>query len=227
MYDHFVDFWTTDRSLSALLVLLVFAVFVVPTFTVAEETQKPLLDILLTLSLLAGIRIIYKDRTMMVVLTTFLMFAVLIRVVSYFTYGQLVTILRTIADTVSLIILAIVVMFQVLREGPITLQRVQGAVAEYLLLGLVWASIYEVLELLIPGSIQNVSSAVGRNTLPSNFIYFSFTTLTTVGYGDFVPVHHVARSFAIMEALTGQLFPGNFDCQTCIGAFAFVLSKAL
>jgi hypothetical protein len=207
LYDHFVDFWTTDRSLTALLVTLVFSVIVVPSFTAAEMTQKTLLDILLTLSLLAGIRIIYKDRTKVALLTTFVMLAVLIRVISYFTYGQTVMILRAIANTVSLIILAIVVMYQIFREGPITMQRVQGAVAEYLLLGLIWASIYELLVLLAPGSIQNISTAVGRNTLPSNVIYFSFVTLTTVGYGDFIPVHHVARSLAILEALTGQLFP--------------------
>jgi Ion channel len=207
LYDHFVDFWTTDRSLTGLLLLSILSVLIVPSFTAADTTQRPLLDLLLTLALIAGIRIIYKDRTKVVLLIGFVMLAVLIRLVCYLTSGQLAIILRAIANIVSLIILAVVVMYQIFREGPITMQRVQGAVAEYLLLGLIWASIYELLELLIPGSIQNISTAVGRNTLPSNAIYFSFMTLTTVGYGDFIPVHHLARSLAILEALTGQLFP--------------------
>src|SRR5262249_15880076 len=132
LYDRFVDFWNTDRSLSAILISLILCIMVVPSFTAADVLQKMLIDTLLTLSLLAGIRIIYQDRTKLLIFTSFVMLSVLIRVVSYFTYGQFVTILRNLANIISFVILAVVLLFRIFREGPITWERIQGAIAVYL-----------------------------------------------------------------------------------------------
>lgn len=207
IYSKFLSFWDTDRSLTALLVLLIFSVFVVPALTGFQILQSASIDLFLTLSLLAGIRIVSKSRAQLVLLTVFVVVAVLFRILSYVTQGHLVYVLRTISAMISLSILAVVVFIHVFRKGPITLQRVQGAIAGYLLLGLIWVSAYELLELFSPGAIRNSNQAIPPETMTPNLIYFSFTTLTTVGYGDLTPVHHVARSLAMMEALTGQLFP--------------------
>lgn len=207
LHSEFLAFWDTDRSLTALLVLLVFSVFVVPSLTGFQILQSAFLDLLLSLSLLAGIRIVSKSRTQLVLLTIFLVVAVLFRVLSYVTQGHLVFMMRTISAMISLSILAVVVFFHVFRKGPITIQRVQGAVAGYLLLGLIWVSAYELLEIVSPGSIRNSTLAIPPETMTPSLIYFSFTTLTTVGYGDITPANQVARSLAMLEALTGQLFP--------------------
>lgn len=203
----FLAFWDTDRSLTALLVLLVLAVFIAPSLTTFALLQSATIDSLLTLSLLAGIRIVSKNKTQTILLSIFVVIALVFRILSYLTAGHVVYLLRTISAMISLSILAMVVFTQVFRKGPITLHRVQGAVAGYLLLGLIWASAYELLELVIPGAIRNSTLSIPPETLTPNLIYFSFTTLTTVGYGDLTPVHHVARSLAMLEALTGQLFP--------------------
>jgi hypothetical protein len=76
-------------------------------------------------------------------------------------------------------------------------------VAVYLLLGLMWASAYALLYQLHPDAF---AGALGAALIPQTWIYYSFVTLTTVGYGDITPVHPVARSLAIAEALTGQLY---------------------
>ena len=91
-----------------------------------------------------------------------------------------------------MLILAGLVLEHVFREGPITADRVRGAVAAYLLLGLVWTFGYILVDRLSPGAIQ----ASGGSTLKNNahFAYFSFVTLTTLGYGDTVPVLPLARS---------------------------------
>jgi hypothetical protein len=94
---------------------------------------------------------------------------------------------------------------QVFRAGPITPHRVQGAIAIYLLLGIFWAVLYEMVELVQPGSF-GISHPGGRAVLPQ-LAYFSFTTLTTLGVGDIVPINPVARSLTMLEALVGQLFP--------------------
>jgi hypothetical protein len=205
--SRFLKFWDTDRSLTALLVLLVLSVFIVPTLTGFRMFQNATVDTLLTLSLLAGVRFVSKSKTQTILLSIFVLIAIVFRVLSYLSQGHLVFILRSISAMISLAILAVVVLIHTFRKGPITLQRVQGAVAAYLLLGLVWATAYELLELISPGAIRNSTLAIPVEMLTPNLIYFSFTTLTTIGYGDLTPVHNVARSLAMLEGLTGQMFP--------------------
>jgi hypothetical protein len=106
-------------------------------------------------------------------------------------------------------VLAVVVLVQVFREGPITSQRIQGAVAVYLLLGLTWAFAYKLIAIERPDAFV-FSTAMGQpssDEQTSRFVYFSFVTLTTVGYGDITAVHPAPRALVMMEALTGQLFP--------------------
>ena len=103
----------------------------------------------------------------------------------------------------SLMLLLVVVLGQTLRSGPITFHRIQGAVAAYVLLGVIWAYAYSLVALLRPGAFSGpVSPADG----PRAWFYFSFVTLTTVGYGDVLPVHPAARSLAMLEAVTGPLY---------------------
>jgi hypothetical protein len=83
-----------------------------------------------------------------------------------------------------------------------------GGVAGYLLIGVTWAFAYMLLVEEVPDAIHFPSSfAAIPAGEPTRLVYFSFVTLTTVGYGDAYPVHRVARSLAIAEALIGQLYP--------------------
>jgi hypothetical protein len=84
-----------------------------------------------------------------------------------------------------------------------------GGVAAYLLIGVTWAFMYKLLMQEVPDAIHfQTPLAPGASTgEPSRLLYFSFETLTTVSYGDAYPVHRIARSLAIAEALIGQLYP--------------------
>ena len=95
--------------------------------------------------------------------------------------------------------------------GRVTWHRVQGAVALYLILGLLFAHLYGLLNALVPGSFANVPSGLNVHAVfyRGDLLYFSFETLTTTGYGDIVPLHRVARSLATLEAVIGQLFPAT------------------
>jgi hypothetical protein len=96
-----------------------------------------------------------------------------------------------------------------LLPGPVSVHRVMGGVAAYLLIGVTWAFGYKLLLEIIPNAIHfQAPLAVGVATgEPSRLIYFSFETLTTVSYGDAYPVHRIARSLTTAEALIGQLYP--------------------
>jgi Ion channel len=76
------------------------------------------------------------------------------------------------------------------RPGPITRERIQGSVAVYLRLGLTWASAHELLHILHPQAWTGTASDA---PVSQTWIYYSFVTLTTMGYGDITPVHPVAR----------------------------------
>ena len=81
-----------------------------------------------------------------------------------------------------------------------------GAVCVYLLLGLIWALIYEVFAYFWPaGSFQGLSMQ-GDGIHIDNFLYFSFVTLTTAGYGDITPLNPIIRTLAYLEMITGQFY---------------------
>jgi hypothetical protein len=84
-----------------------------------------------------------------------------------------------------------------------------GAVAVYLLIGMIWCMAYYLVAFWIPGafSIQGPIAPGDGESLQSQLFYFSFVTLTSIGYGDIAAVHPIARMLVILEGVVGQLFP--------------------
>ena len=97
---------------------------------------------------------------------------------------------------------AIMVVRRVLARPTVTIQSIYGALSAYLITGLMFASVY--------AALNNLSTSdFFANNQPANtqtFQYFSFTTLTTLGYGDFTAAQNGGRAVAVLEALTGQVF---------------------
>jgi hypothetical protein len=96
---------------------------------------------------------------------------------------------------------------RVFRSGGINIYRIYGAIAVYLLLGILWAEIYIVFYLFEPASFYFNPTTQCHEPPIAELVYFSFSTLTTLGLGDIVPIHPMARSMATLEALVGQLYP--------------------
>lgn len=92
----------------------------------------------------------------------------------------------------------------VLFGGPVTFNRLLGAMCIYEIFGLIWAMLYSVVAVLSPDSFDGAVS--GGQAAVWDFVYFSFVTLTTLGYGDMTPLGPFAKSLAYMEALIGQIY---------------------
>ena len=85
-------------------------------------------------------------------------------------------------------------------KSEITNESILGALCVYLLGGIVFALIYAMMELCSPGSF-----GIGTHGF-QNFLYYSYVTMTTLGYGDITPLSPLAQSFAILEAIIGQFY---------------------
>jgi hypothetical protein len=94
---------------------------------------------------------------------------------------------------------------QVLLGTEISANRVIGAINLYLLLGVLWAIAYAVIELIAEGSFHGLTEQLSKGW-SSDWIYFSFVTMTTLGYGDITPITSTARTFAYMQAVFGQFY---------------------
>jgi hypothetical protein len=193
-------FWESDPGLSVFLGLLVLVLFVQPALVEPPGSGRSLLaDAGFSVLLLAGVAALSTPPAARAALFALVVGATALR------WGPFSTPATTTAATlVSVASMAFVVLAQAFRKGPVNFYRIQGAVAAYLLLGLAWALAYQLVALLAAGAFVSPGP-----TGPERYrwIYFSFVTLTTVGYGDVTPVHPVARSLALVEALTGQLYP--------------------
>lgn len=95
----------------------------------------------------------------------------------------------------------------VFSNGRMTPDRVAGAIAVYLLLGLLWALVYGMISAIDPGAFKGFAAfTLEESGAQQDFIYFSFVTLTTLGYGDMSPVAPFAKTLAWFEAVFGQLY---------------------
>jgi len=94
---------------------------------------------------------------------------------------------------------------QVLFTGAVDSNKIIGAICIYLLMGMAWALAYLLVEFMFPGSIPNLAYEHWRSGI-QEALYFSYITLTTLGYGDISPVQPVARYLVYMQAITGQFY---------------------
>jgi hypothetical protein len=95
----------------------------------------------------------------------------------------------------------------ILKTKEVTTDTLYGAVCVYLLLGIMWASIYGFLEYVTPGPVFRGADGVISTKLSTNaLMYYSYTTLATIGYGDITSVTPVGRIVSVLEAVFGQLY---------------------
>jgi len=202
-----LGFWSQDRSLSFFLAFLVLMTIFVPMLGLSRPGRVAV-DLTFALMLVSGAIATIRQRI--------LMYLIIALTILEFTADLIVEFNPSLShwdwDTAlkvsGMAILVVMTLKQTFRPGPVSVHRVMGGVAAYLLIGVTWAFGYKLLLEEVPDAIHFQSSFAGIPTgEPARLIYFSFTTLTTVAYGDAYPVHRVARSLAMAEALIGQLYP--------------------
>ncbi len=105
--------------------------------------------------------------------------------------------------------LSMLVSRAVFGPGLVSAHRIRGAIVLYLNIGLMFASVYRILAETLPDAYHGLPPLSDPPGFNAAMTYFSFATLTTVGYGDIVPVHPIARSIATLEGIIGLIFPAT------------------
>jgi len=96
------------------------------------------------------------------------------------------------------------IFMHIIKSREVTAEILFASICVYILIGLTWATLYVIIEILYPGSFIDSNGQILNDG--QDFLFFSYTTLTTVGYGNIEAITDQARSVASLEAIVGQLY---------------------
>ncbi|HTQ27524.1 MAG TPA: potassium channel family protein [Puia sp.] len=196
------QFWVSEASLTFLLLVLSIFIFIVIPHVPYSLLGQIIFFTFYFLLLSSGLPFLRSTRRLFLVLL--LVVAPIGLAFFEFIYG---TSWAFVATDLFMVfygsLLCVIILQRTFAQGPVTSRRIQGSVIVYLLLGLIFAMIYHAINIIWHFAAFKGLSSSNRQ----EFMYFSMTTLTTVGYGDISPAIPTARSFSNLEALIGQLYP--------------------
>jgi len=194
------------RSVSIFFFSLVLFIVSAPFVQLLPEPAT-LEGVFLGVVLIAGVFAVGGRRSTLLVAGTVMAVGVVARVLAHAWPGPVLPVTWLIAGILIFVIVAAHLLRFILRAPTVDSEVLAAGVATYLLLGMLWMFLYLLVGFVEPHAFSLPSSAAGKTTLdPFNAFYFSFVTLTTVGYGDILPVMPIARMLAVVEAVTGVLY---------------------
>lgn len=170
-------------------------------------------ELFFNIFLAVGIYLVNKNKRIFVASSLLAIMAITIIWFAILLQNRMILVTGLIFETIFFSIVAVQITGHVLQYKKVTEDKFYGAISAYLMLGIIAAMIYTITELLNPNSFHFTNGIVfnEQHITPyrfyfSQFIYFSFITLSSLGYGDIVPVSGQARLFSSLEAVTGQLY---------------------
>jgi len=167
-------------QLSILMDILWSAIFVSAIYAVSQKIRHILVAVLLALPMLGSIW------------------------TKYFVQHKALLVVGSLCGAAFFLFAIIQMLIFIYSHKEVTRDLIVGAAVVYLFMALMWTFIFIVVETLHPGSF-NLPEGQGFEAT-RQFVYYSFVTLTTLGYGDITPISSLARSLCILEAVIGQLY---------------------
>src|SRR5215467_2937681 len=171
--------WQSEANLSVFLALLVLLIFVIPSLGLERSDERLYGNLGTTVMLVCGAAIAWRRRAVFIVTSCVAVVTLVVRWAD-FLHNTPLGVWPHLLTIASLLMLLYILLSQVFAPGPITHLRIQGAIAAYLLFGVAWAHAYAIVGSTIRGSFTIPERELH---LPSEWFYYSFVTLTTVGFG--------------------------------------------
>ena len=196
------------RRLSAveLLIALGLLFFSLP-FVEEIKGGDIIVSILLSLVLISAVLAVANRRRTFVVAVLLAIPAVVGRWINHFRPDLLPPAIFLVAGLVLVAFVVANLLRFILRAPSVNAEVLCASISAYLMLGLIWTMAYWLVDQLTPGGAFSFNTNAGPRSINGfNAFYFSFITLSTVGYGDITPVSTIARWLAAMEAMTGLLY---------------------
>lgn len=202
------QFWSSHLGLTLVTISLAVLVFVITPLREGGLPGRLFFDLIVLVLMISGTLVIDQSRRARAFAIAVVLVCAIVLGVGRVHPTHFLHLLGSAWVIVTLLLYVRIVLLVMFNKGPLTWSRIQGGVCVYLLIGMLWASAFEFLEQLRPGSFYFASAPIDLDQLTSKLTYFSFATLTTVG-STIAPVDPFARSLTIAEAVVGQLFPAT------------------
>lgn len=185
------------------LLISIASVFLIRPFLEGYISLKILMDIFISFVMVSGLYAVSQKKGFLIIGLILFVPALLIHWGNYFAQVPTVNPVGITLELLFFIFVAVIILNHIFREKNVTADMIIGALCVYFLMGIIWAQGYDLLEMTSSGAFQNVGEA--ETAMPA-FVYYSYVTLTTLGYGDITPVSPPARSLSMLEAITGQIY---------------------
>ncbi|TMP97042.1 MAG: two pore domain potassium channel family protein [Verrucomicrobia bacterium] len=194
--------FSTVELLIALALLFFFFPFV-------EEIKGGdiIVSLLLSLVLLSAVFAVASRRSTLIIALLLAIPAIVGRWINHFRPELVPPTIFLVAGLVLVAFVVVNLLRFVLRAHSVNVEVLCASISAYLMLGLIWTIAYWLVDQIVPNAFAfNTTTGTKESMEGFNAFYFSFITLSTVGYGDITPVSKVARMLAATEAMTGLLY---------------------
>jgi len=131
----------------------------------------------------------------------FIFTSIMLSIINYFIDSKLIFFTGLATSLIFLFFSIYIAIKNILFSGKITANKIVGSLCIYLLIGVIWGLIYILISVIFPEAFPLL-----EHSNRWDYLYFSFVTLTTLGYGDITPSLPLVRSLAYLEAICGQFY---------------------
>ncbi len=196
------------RRFSTVQLLIVLGVFFIGAPFVEEiKGGELIVSILFSLVLVSAVLAVAERKRVLVIAIVLAIPAIVGRWINHFRPDLVPPRVFLVAGLVLMAFVIASLLRFILRAPSVDTEVLCASISAYLMLGLMWAMAYWLVDRLTPGGAFSFNTNAGPRSIEGfSGFYFSFITLSTVGYGDITPVSRLARWLAAMEAITGQLY---------------------
>jgi hypothetical protein len=200
-------FWKRESGLTSMLVLLCIENFILLPLFDNDLIIRIISNLLWMLLLFSGIISLAKKKSQLILLSSILFIHLIFGWLHFFNNNLSFRYIAFIIAIMVLLLFIFLVIKKVFEKGEVNLHRIVGSILVYLLIANLYAVIYSFMYHQDPGCFNVNFSSSEDNGVHCQFLYFSYTTLTTTGFGDIIPLHRFVRSLVVLEQVIGVLYP--------------------
>lgn len=199
--------WDGESGLTTMLVLILAGNIILSNYLLSNKLAINLLILVWAFVIISGILTLVKTKRNKWGLLIVTVLSIAIEYIDCFNQIPALILTKLLLNLGIHSILLVLVWKKVFEPGDVTTHRIIGSIVVYLLIGNFFSKIYQYTffnlhnAFVLPG-FESISDVT-----PATFIYFSYTTLTSTGFGDIVPSHAITRQLVIAQQLIGVLYP--------------------